>query len=72
MSIDANDLRSLSDVEKLRLVEMLWDDLGRSASPLPLPEWVDREAARRRDEMRDPSFGISHQEAWNRIDSCNG
>jgi putative addiction module component (TIGR02574 family) len=72
MSIDANDLRSLSDAEKLRLVEMLWDDLGDSASPLPLPDWVDREAARRRDQMRDPSFGISHQEVWNRIDSRNG
>jgi Putative addiction module component len=72
MSIDANDLRSLSNVEKLRLVEMLWDDLGGSASPLPLPEWVDREATRRREEMRDPSFGVSHAEAWNRIDSRNG
>jgi putative addiction module component (TIGR02574 family) len=72
MSIDANDLRSLSVVEKLRLVEMLWDDLGASPAPLPLPEWVDREATRRRDEMRDPSFGLSHEEAWRRIDSRNG
>ena len=72
MSIDANDLRSLSNVKKLRLVEMLRDDLGGSASPLPLPEWVDREATRRREEMRDPSFGVSHTEAWNRIDSRNG
>jgi hypothetical protein len=72
MSIDANVLHSLSDVEKLRLVEVLWDDLAESASPLPLPDWVDREAAQRRDEMRDPSFGVSHAEAWNRIDSRNG
>ncbi len=72
MSIDSNELHSLSNVEKLRLVEMLWDDLGESASPLPLPEWVDREATRRREEMRDPSFGISHTEAWNRIDCRNG
>jgi putative addiction module component (TIGR02574 family) len=72
MSIDANDLHSLSNVEKLRLVEMLWDDLGGSNTPLPLPEWVDREAARRREELRDRSFGVSHDEVWRRIDSRNG
>lgn len=72
MSIDPNELRSLSDDEKLRLVEMLWDELGGSASPLPLPEWVDRKAARRGVEMRDPSFGISHDQAWSRIDRRNG
>jgi hypothetical protein len=72
MSIDANELRSLPDVEKMRLVEMLWDDLGRSNAPIPLPEWVDHEAVKRRDEMSDTSFGISHEEAWRRIESRNG
>ena len=72
MSIDANELRSLPNVEKLRLVEILWDDLGGSTAAIPLPDWLDREAARRREEMRDPSVGISHDEAWRRIESCNG
>ena len=72
MSIDADELRSLPAAEKLRLVEMLWDDLGEATSPIPLPDWVDREAVRRRDEMRDPSFGISHDEAWRRIEKRNG
>jgi len=72
MSFDANQLHALPDVEKLRLVEMLWDDLGRSTAAIPLPEWVDREAARRREEMRNPAFGITHEEAWRRIERRNG
>ena len=72
MSIDANELHSLSAAEKLRIVEMLWDDLGAASCPIPLPDWVDREASRRRDEMRDTSVGISHDEAWQRINNRNG
>ena len=72
MSIDTDELRSLPAAEKIRIVEMLWDDLGEATSPIPLPDWVDREAIRRRDEMRDPSFGISHDEAWRRIEERNG
>ena len=72
MSIDANELHSLPAAEKLRIVEMLWDDLGESTMPIPLPEWVAREMARRRDEMRDPTFGVSHEETWRRIANRNG
>ena len=72
MSIDLNALHSLSAAEKLRIVEMLWDDLGESSTPIPLPGWVDREASRRRDEMRDASFGLSHDETWRRIEQRNG
>ena len=72
MSIDSDTLHALPVAEKMRIVEMLWDDLGESTAPIPLPEWVDREAARRRDEMRDPSFGISHDETWRRIAGRNG
>ena len=63
MSIDTDELRSLPAAEKMRIVEMLWDDLGEATAPIPLPDWVDHEAIRRRDEMRDPSFGVSHDEA---------
>ena len=72
MSIDVNELRALPNDEKLRIVELLWDDLGDSTATIPLPEWVAREVARRRDEMRDPSFGISHEETWRRIANRNG
>jgi hypothetical protein len=72
MSIDPNQLHSLPDIEKLRIVEMLWDDLGESSSPIPLPEWVGREVTRRREEMRNPAFGLSHEETWRRIAKRNG
>ena len=72
MAIDTDELRALPPAEKLRLVELLWDDLGDATAPIPLPDWVDREAARRRDEMRDPTFGLSHDETWKRIERRNG
>jgi putative addiction module component (TIGR02574 family) len=72
MSIDLGALHALPTSEKLRIVEFLWDDLGESAMPIPLPDWVDVEATRRRDEMRDPSFGLTHEETWRRIDQRNG
>ena len=71
MSIDVAELRSLSRVEKLQLVEMLWDDLGESDDPIPLPGWVDDVASRRREEMRDPMVGRSHEEMWRLIDGRN-
>jgi putative addiction module component (TIGR02574 family) len=72
MSIDANELHQLPDSEKLRIVEMLWDDLGESTAPIPLPEWVSNEVSRRLEEMKDPAFGLSHEETWRRIANRNG
>lgn len=70
MPIDVNELHALPDVEKLRIVEMLWDDLEESETPIPLPDWLANEVARRHDEMQNPSFGISHEETWRRIANC--
>jgi hypothetical protein len=72
MSVDETELLSLPIVEKLRLIEMLWDDLGNSTSPIPLPSWVDKEVARRREEMRNSEIGLSHDETWRRIERRNG
>lgn len=72
MSIDMNELHSLPAADKLRIVEMLWDDLGDSTAEIPLPEWVAHEVARRRAQMRDPSVGLSHEETWRRIANRNG
>jgi putative addiction module component (TIGR02574 family) len=72
MSFDLNELHALPAADKLRLVEFLWDDLGNTATQIPLPDWVDREAARRREELRaDPSIGLTHEEVWRRIDARN-
>lgn len=69
MSVDANELLALSAEEKLRIIEMLWDNLGESSEPIPLPDWAIQEGLRRRDEMRaDPALGLSHKEVWKRID----
>ena len=59
MAIDTDELRALPAAEKLRLVEWLWDDLCDSTEPIPLPEWVGREAARRLEEMRDPDLELN-------------
>jgi putative addiction module component (TIGR02574 family) len=72
MSIDINDLHALPDVEKLRIVELLWDDLGESPGSIPLPDWAIREAGRRREEMSNPQVGVSHDEVWRRIANRNG
>ena len=72
MSIDTDALRALPTIEKMRLIELLWDDLGSSTVAIPLPEWADSEVTRRREEMRDPTFGISHEEVWRRIERRNG
>ena len=73
MSINIVDLRALPPLEKLQLVELLWDELGETNVSIPLPEWVTQEAARRLDELtRDPSCGVSHEEVWRRSEQRHG
>ena len=68
MTVGTDELLALPPEEKLRIIEMLWDDLGESAEPIPLPDWALEEGLRRRDEMRaDPALGVSHDEVWKRI-----
>jgi len=72
MSIASNELHALPPIEKLRIVEMLWDDLGQSTTPIPLPEWVGQEVNRRREEMLNPAVGLTHEEVWRRIANRDG
>ena len=72
MAIDADDLRALSPAEKLQLIGWLWDDLNESADEVPLPDWIDREAVRRREEMRSPENRVSYEEMRERIGRSNG
>ncbi len=74
MDIYIDTIRDLGPAEKLRLVELIWDDLAAEEAPLPLPNWAVREATRRRDEMlADPNLGSTDEQVWKRInDSRNG
>ena len=68
MAINIDELRALSPEDKLRLVELLWDDLGNAEQPIPLPDWIGAEVQRRRQEMLDdPTLGISREEMWRRV-----
>jgi len=69
MSIDISDLRNLPIAEKLRIVELLWDDIGASDEPIALHAWQSEEAARRSAEMKaDPAIAIDRDELWRRVD----
>lgn len=68
MDIYADSIQNLPAVERLRLVEQIWDGLSSETTPIPLPEWAVSEARRRRDEMKaNPKLGVSHDEVWKRI-----
>lgn len=70
MDLFTESIQGLTAVEKLRLVERIWDDLATQEEPFPLPDWAVREAARRRDEMiADPHLGMTAGEMWARIAS---
>jgi putative addiction module component (TIGR02574 family) len=69
MSIDMNELRNLSVAEKLRLVELLWDDIGASNEPIVLHTWQFQEATRRSEQIKShPSIPIDRNELWRRVD----
>lgn len=69
MSIDIDELKKLPVAEKLRIVELLWDNIAESQEPLPLNSWQVEEAKRRSLELqRDPSIAIDLDELWRRVD----
>ena len=69
MDVYTDTIRDLTAVDKLRLVERIWDDLAANEGLIPLPDWAVQEAARRRDEMlANPKLGFTHEEVWKRID----
>lgn len=70
MDLFAESIQGLTAVEKLRLVERIWDDLVTQEEAFPLPDWVVCEATRRRNEMvADPQLGMTPDEMWARIAS---
>lgn len=68
MGIDIAELRKLPASEKLRIVELLWDDIAASNEPIELHEWQFEEAKRRSEELKkDPSLLIDREELWRRV-----
>lgn len=68
MSVDFNDLRNLPIGEKLRIVELLWDDIAASNEPIEFKPWQSDEAtSRARQVQDDPSITIDRDELWRRV-----
>ena len=62
------DIANVSLDEKLRLVEALWDEIAASNEPMPVPDWLEAELARRRENFeRDPTSAMSWEEARGRL-----
>ena len=73
MKLNTDAILALPIAEKLDLMELLWADLEERDFAIPVPEWAEREAARRCDEMlADPSLGSGHDETWAKIARRNG
>ena len=69
MGIDVDGLKSLPVDDKLKIVELLWDDIGASNEPIELRPWQFDEATRRASEMKhDTSIAIDREELWRRVD----
>jgi putative addiction module component (TIGR02574 family) len=69
MSIDITELTNLPVAEKLRIVELLWDNIANSEEPLVLKPWQLEEMNRRQAEIEaDPSILIDEDELWRRVD----
>lgn len=70
MSVDINELKNLPVADKLRIVEMLWDDIGASKEPIELYPWQFDEGTRRSRQIQaDPSIAIDRDELWRRVDA---
>lgn len=68
MNLNTDALLALPPSEQLQIIELLWEKLGESQEPMPLPEWVEREATRRMNEIiADPSICLDHDSVWERI-----
>ncbi len=47
------DFKQMSVSEKLRIMELLWDDLCRTDSEIPSPEWHESLLMERENLVRD-------------------
>lgn len=58
------ELEKLSVVERLQLVEDLWDSIARSTAEVPMPQWQKDELARRKEiYLRNPDAVLTWDQA---------
>lgn len=59
-------LKDMTVVEKLQVMEAIWDELSRNADDVPSPDWhrellSEREAAIMRDEVRFEDWATARE-----------
>ncbi len=68
MAPKASSVFDLGPMEKLQLVEDLWDDLAATPEAVPVYEWQKKELARRRENLkRNPASGLHWDEVVRKI-----
>jgi putative addiction module component (TIGR02574 family) len=73
MNADLDSLRQLPIAEKLRVVEVLWEDIASSTESLPLPAWLRDEVEQRLAEYdKEPTAALTREELWQRVDEKRG
>ena len=73
MKTEFSHLLELGAVEKLELVEALWDSIAAVPEQVPIADWQKTELDRRKENyLRNPDSGSSWEEVKRRIQQRNG
>jgi putative addiction module component (TIGR02574 family) len=73
MSLNELSIFDLSPVEKLQLVEDLWDDLAANPDAIPVHDWQKEELARRKANLRNsPASRLSWDAVKQKVRSRHG
>ena len=73
MHTDLDSLRQLPLAEKLRVVEVLWEDIAASTEDFPVAAWLRDEVERRLAEHeKAPDATLTREQLWQRVDEKRG
>jgi putative addiction module component (TIGR02574 family) len=73
VSIEALGIDRLSAVERLELIEQIWDRLAEQVAPGDVPEWHLAELANRRAQAEiQPGLGRTWREVLDPLDGGSG
>jgi hypothetical protein len=71
MLVGFDSLRNLPLVEKLHVVEVLWEDIAESDEQFPMPPWL-RGEVENRIAAADPAESLTREEVWRRAEELRG